>query len=468
MHRHVAHAPSPIRTSVRLGSLLILAIFVALGLVACSSTPIGAVIVEPELQEPAPDPMPAPADPVPGQPPSLGDAAGLRGDPGFDAAQLVGTQAVHYELLIDAIDGGESDLDPMRLAARDDIYVYARTLQSYVQSVMATFRVTGDLALLDHVDEIAEVMRSKLRDSWRGTLDGTNGTKDGYLNWVYRYGNERAFAGKDTSRGNEMKAHAMVAMIAHALDLNRDLESPTGRDYGAHADFWRDYLVNHFEAKWRERNGVPTGFPIMMRPHTHTYFSWMRYHYYMGHLTGEAGYLTEANRMADVLWSELRPVETKSGTAYVWARSVLAEGGGEDYLHPTTYARYVFGDVIEMHLEGFHNWASAEEIARYARTFTDLIMDSSDPIKNGFASDVGGGRPRAGLRSDSSWPRLSADRFRLSAYALIGAWDETGNLSAVAREVEEALRDSDTAILAAGLFLDAWLRIETAEESEGP
>lgn len=441
-----------------------LAVFVALGLAGCSSTPIGETVIE----EPERQPEPAPGtDPVP-TPPPLGDTSRLRGDPAFDAAQLVGTHAAHYESLLDAIDMSDEDLDPMRLAARDDVYVYARTLQSYVQAVMATFRLTGDLALLDHVDEIAEVMRSKLRDEWRGTLDGTNGTRDGYLNWVFRYGDEKTFEGKDTSRGNEMKTHAMMAMIAHALDLNRDLESPTGRDYGAHADFWRDYLINHFEAKWRERNDVPTGFPFLMRPHTHTYSSWMRYHYYMWHLTGEAGYLDEANRMADVLWAELRPVTTATGTAYVWARSVLAEGGGEDYLHPTTYARYVFADVVEMHLEGFHNWASADEVARYARTFTDLIMDDKEPVKNGFASDIGGGRPRAGLRSDDGWSRLSFDAFRLSSYALIGAWDESGRLSGVARQAERRLAQSDTAILTAGLFLDAWLRIEAAKAAEGP
>jgi hypothetical protein len=459
MHSTVTDAPSSRRTSVHLGSLVVLAILLALGLSACSSTPVGeAVALQPEGQ-PYPQPVPGPV---------VGGTPGLRGDPSFDAALLAGTHAVRYDLLLEAIDEADDDLEPMRLAARGDVYVYAHTLQAYVQSVLATFRLTGDLELLDHVDEIAQVMRSKLRDAWRGTLDGTNGTKDGYLNWVYAYGDDEAARGKDTSRGSEMKTHAMVAMIAHALDLNRDLESPGGRDYGAHADFWRDYLVNHFEAKWRERNDVPTGFPFLMRPHTHTYSAWMRYHYYMSRLTGEAGYHAEANRMADVIWGELRPVETATGIAYVWARSVLAEGGAADDLHPTTHARFVFGDVVEMHLEGFHRWASAEEMARYARTFTELIIDDQEPVRNGFAADIGGGRARAGLRSDASWPRLSADRFRLSSYALLGAWDETGRLSTVAREVELALGDADTALLTAGLFLDAWLRIEAAEAAEGP
>jgi hypothetical protein len=321
---------------------------------------------------------------------------------------------------------------------------------------MVSFRMTGDLALLDHVDEIAQIMRAQLRDEWRGTLDGTDGTRDGYLNWSYKYGSERDFEGKDTSRGNEMKTHAMIAMIAHALDVNRDLTSPGGRDYGAHADFWIDYLVHHFEAKWRERSGVETGFPIFLRPHTHTYYSWMRWHYYMAQLTGDGAYLAEANRMADVLWNEVRTVDTSSGPAYVWARSVLAEGGTADYLHPTTYARYVFGDVVELHLEGFHRWASDEEMSRFARTFTELIMDSSDPVRNGFAADIGGGRSRAGLRSDSSWPRLSASRFSISSYALIGAWDPSGDLAEATDDIERALNGRGTAPLTAGLFVRAW------------
>jgi hypothetical protein len=275
------------------------------------------------------------------------------------------------------------------------------------------------------------------------------------VNWVYRYDDGDDLIGKDTHQVNDMKTHALVAMIAYALDVNRDLVSPSGRAYGAHADFWKDYLVNDFEAKWRERMGVASGFPIMIRPHTHTYYSWMKWHYYMGLLTGVSGYRVEAERMASVLEGEVRAVSTSAGVAYVWPRSVLAEGGEGDYLHPTTYARYVFGDVVEMHLEGFGWWASDEEMARFARTFTEFVVDGPDPVRDGFAADIGGGVGRAGFVSDPSWSRLSANAYGASSYALIAAWDASGRLAEVTEDVVDAGRAGGGVYLATGALVDA-------------
>lgn len=385
------------------------------------------------------------------------DALSLRGDPAFDAATLPADVRGWYEQLLSDIARPGADLDPMALAARDDVYHYGRTLHSYVQSVLIAFRLSGDLRLLDHVDAIAERMRQELRDGWRDTVDGTDGTRDGYLNWVYRYSTEPDLHGKDTHQSNEMRTHSMLAAVAVALDTNRDLASPAGRDYAASADFWRDYLVNHFEAKWRERRGVPTGFPIMTVPHTHTFYSWTKWHYYMGQLTGDRAYQAEAERMATVLQGELRPISTPEGPAYVWARSVLALGGTGDYLHPTTYARYVFGDVVEFHLAGFAWWASAAEVERFARTFTAFVMDRPDPLRDGgFAADVGGGQEQAGLWTDDSWSRMTADRYRVSSYTLIGAWDRTGRIASTTEDIHAALGSRGGTMLAAGALVDRW------------
>jgi hypothetical protein len=414
---------------------------------------------------PAPEPEPTP-EPVP-PPPSDGTrfAPSLRGDPNFDATTLTGDMAIWYGRLQSSLSLPNSDLDPMAMAASDDLYTFGRTLHAYVQSVLVVFRLTGDLRLLDHVDAITERMRQDLRDEWRSTVDGSDGTRDGYLNWVYRYSNEPDLKGKDTHQSNEMRTHAMLAAVAYALHLNRDLASPGGRDYGAHADFWRGYLVHHFEAKWRERRKVPTAFPIMTVPHTHSYYAWTKWHYYMGRLTGDDRYLTEANRMADVLWGELRSVATPAGTAYVWARSVLALGGVGDYLHPTTYARYTFGDIVEFHLEGFHRWASEAELPRFTRTFTEFVMDVPDPMSGGFASDVGGGVAKAGLASDDSWSRMSVNRFRISSYALIAAWDPSDALPTVAADAYATKGASGGAMMAAGSFVDAWRSANAIELS---
>ncbi|MDF1523563.1 MAG: hypothetical protein P1P87_12220 [Trueperaceae bacterium] len=360
-----------------------------------------------------------------------------------------------------AIRSPNPEFDPMTLAASDDLYQYGRRLHVYVQGVLAVFRTTGDLALLDHVDEILETMRAELRDPWRDTEDRTDGTRDGYLNWAWRYSSGgEVYPGKDINKLDEMKTHAFVAMVAVALDTNRDLPSPSGRAYGAHADFWRSYLVDHFEAKWREREGVPSGFPIMTRPHMHTYLSWLKWHYYMGLLTGDPAYAVEASSMAEWFWGEIRLVDGDGGPAFAWPRSVLALGGGQDYLMPTTYATSVYADAVELHLEGFDRWARPEAPERFARTFVEFVVDSDDPITNGFASDVGGGRRRAGVRSDArAWPRMTPLGFAESGFPLVAAWDATGTIAELGRDVRALIGPDGGLMIEAGGFLNEVLNV---------
>jgi hypothetical protein len=404
---------------------------------------------------PSPSPSPSPS-PTPNPAPS---GTSLRGNPDFRISDLPSDAQLWYKRLWAAIDDPGSSQDPARWAASDNLYTYARQLHTHVQTLLIAFRVTGDLRLLDEVDRLLEIMRGKLADSWRGTVDGTDGTRDGYRNWVWR-NDENSYTGKDTNKLDEMKTHALVASAAYALHVNRDLTSPSGRSYSAHADFWTDYLVNDFEAKWRDRENRPTGFPIMIRPHTHTYHSWLKWHYYMGGLTGESGYLAEAKRMADVIWNEeIHTTNTKEGPAYLWTRSILSEGGSEDYLHPTTYARYVYGDVVEFHFEGFHRWANPEVVGGFARTFAEFVIDEEHATSSTdwFASDIGGGVSRAGIRSDPSWSRMEIYKFETSPYALVGAWDDTGRVRDVTYRVLQRLGGVDsprTVYLAAGIFLE--------------
>jgi hypothetical protein len=397
-----------------------------------------------------------------------GYRATLRGDPGFNLSGLPREQRALYDRFLAEVHDADNVREVMKRAASDDIFTYGRSLQGYVQSVLTVFRITGDLVLLDHVDAIAERMRQELRDGWRGTLDGTDGTRDGFLNWVERHESGSVHRGKDMMRANDMKTHALVAMIAYALELNRDLSSPSGRAYGAHADFWKDYLVNHFEAKWRKRRGVKFGFPIMIRPYTHTYYSWTKWHYYMWKLTGNDGYGVEANRMATALWKDIRTVSTPSGPAYVWPRGVLAEGGDADYLHPTGYANNVYGDAVTFHLEGFHNWAAVEHMNAIARTFTEFVIDTNDPNKNGFAPDIGGASPKGGYRVDPSWSRRTASAFVNDQFALFIPWDTTQELSRVTSQIQDRYPERDTTRLAAGLFLNSYLRPSTRVAAEAP
>ncbi|MEX2541119.1 MAG: hypothetical protein WD314_04895 [Trueperaceae bacterium] len=387
----------------------------------------------------------------------------LTGNPDFDVDRLTSEQRLWYERMWAATRNPDSDLDPDRMAASDDVYVYSRDLHTHLQTLLIVFRATGDLALLDEVDRLAEIMRGELRDAWTGTLDGTDGTTDGHLGWAHRMGSYPEFEGKDIHETNDVKTHAIVAGFAYALDLNRDLASPSGRDYGKHADFWKGYLVNDFEAKWRERKRKPTGFPVLMRPHTHTYMSGLKYHYYMYKLTGVEGYLDEAERNSRILWdNEIKKTSVGSDSGYVWARSVLSEGGGENYLHPTTYARYFHTDAIEMYLEGFDRWADAGNMPRFANPVAEWVIDvdGAETGRDWFARDIGGGKTRAGIPSDGDWKRLNTLGFSWSPYTLLAPWDDSGRIADIS---VDALRDlgklntPGAVYIPAGMFLAEWM-----------
>jgi hypothetical protein len=414
--------------------------------------------------EPGEDDPPTQVEPVPEPPveppvePSVpvGGVWSLRGDPGFEVGSLGGSAAAWYGRVLWEIDesrSGSNGAWALEAAGSDCLYRYGRSVHTYVQSVLAVFRLTGDLRLLDHVDRIAERMALELRDGWRGTADGSDGVQDGYRNWVRRYA-AGVHQGKDTNMRDDARTSALVAQVAYALHVNRDLESPGGRDYGGHADFWLTYLVDDFEAKWRERRDVPEGFPIMGRPHTHDYYSWMKWHHYMGLLTGDVGYAAEAERMADVLWGEVREVATPAGTAYVWARSIVSLNGSADYLMPATYASMVFADVVELHLEGFHRWGSVVEVERFARTVTELMRGVELGSGEALASDVGGEVARAGIATDSDgpWRRVSTHGFGGSNFPLISAWDASGVLLGLTESVDQRGRIKP----AAGAFIHAW------------
>ncbi len=358
---------------------------------------------------PQPDPTPTPAPDT--------DYA-LRGNPGFSTSQLTAEQLKWYEAIWKVINNPDQHPNAASMARSDDIYKYRGDLQGYVLSLLTAFRLTGDLKLLDEVSEIAEAMRGKLADGWRGTKDGTDGTRDGFLNWVNRYDTNTKFHGKDMQRDYELKAHAMVAIMAWALQNNRDLRSPAGYNYGSQADFWKDYLVNHFEAKWRERNGKPSGFPFSVQGGFHTNHSFMRYHYYMGKLTGNSAYTREAERMTGSFWgSRFRTTDSKYGTALVWSNN-----NSDSWLHPQTYARYVVEEAVDLHFEGFGKYADDATLERMANAVSAFMIDNNS--FSSFARDIGGGASRAGIpASPTTWDRMSQARFAESPWSFLAAWD---------------------------------------------
>ena len=415
-------------------------------------------------EEPAPEPIE----------PSEYD---LVGDPGFTTASLTSPQQAAYADFWTELNDqnnwlGASGIPSVQgQALSDDIFQYARELASHIQCVLLCFRATGDLALLDHIDKITQLMRSKLADGWRGTNDGSDGTTDGYLNWVFRpgIGGTDTHVGKDTRVIDDIGAHANTAAFAYAFEANRHLSahSPGGVDYAERADFWKDYLVNHFEPKWRGRE--PQGVPYPQFPfhnahgQTITGFKWIRWHYFMGKLTGNSIYTDEAVRMSDVWWDHQYEISANGHPAYVYAPGIAALGGPNTHLlGATTYTGSNFPLLVEFHLEGFHKAALHSTMTRYARMFTEFITDTGDWIPSSWARDVGGEVPRLHLSPDLNRNRLERYHYRDRAIGFIAPWDVTGQVSAVNEALQaQYVSTRDTTRLASAIFFNTMFTVET-------
>jgi hypothetical protein len=386
----------------------------------------------------------------------------LRGNPDFSIAALPPDARAWYDKVRVTLEHPSNYQRTLSQAASDNIYHYSRDIYTHLHALLTLFRVTGDLNLLDAVDEVTQTMRAQLADGWRGTRDRTDGTRDGYLNWVDRYLTNPQLRGKDLTEYNEARTHSILAMVAYTFQINRDLVSPSGIDYGERADFWKYYLTEHFEAKWRKRNDVGrNAFPFIMvtRTHTHSLISLIKYHYFMYQLTDRRGYINEARRLSDEFWREVRSVETPEGSAFVWRR-VMGDDSKADYLMPTTYARYVLADAITYHLEGFYRWGDEGVGPSFANTVAQLMMDHS---ATGLARDVGGGISRAGYSASSEreWDGMRNEIYALSSFALIAPWDSSGKVARISAEIFENVTNGGYEYrvhIPAGMFLYEMLR----------
>ncbi len=355
----------------------------------------------------------------------------LRGDPDFDPNELPGEMKLWHARLWDGVrflNDSDSPMNPGTLAASGDLYSLGRGFNTYVTTLLNALRVTKDLALLSEIDRLLEVARAQLADY--------NG--DGYLNW--RYLNENAdggesginYYGDDYHVMDDILTHSLIAAAAGALRENAEFS----RVYEEHAAFWQDYLKNHFEAKWRERNDEPSGFPFLTRDLMHPYVQFIRYHYYMAELTGDAAYRREAERMAELVLQQVREVFTSGGPAYVWNQRFLPEGDGNILMcQPFIYLQLTFQAFEDMAFEGFSVFNDAF-MQRVSTAMTALVIE--DGYRE-FETDICGGVYQAGFYPSGGDGGITY-HFVNQPYAEIGKWDATGRLR---RTVERAYREVD-------------------------
>lgn len=382
---------------------------------------------------------------------------GLRGDAGFTPSDLPAAVRCWYEQMWQVIETPRRNSHITGRASSNDLYIYAREINTYLTTMLTALRVTGDLNLLDEVDRLAQNMRAQLDDRWYGAAAFDEGSVDGYLNWVWGQSHSSDHRGRDIHEIDGMRTHSLVAQLAWAFSVNQDLPSPNGVDYAERAAFWLDYLVNHFEAKWRERDDIPwPEFPFLARPHVHETIEFIRYHHYLYLLTGEEPYRQEAGRLSRLIVDNFVEVESPSGPALVTPRSVLSEGGQQDYLIPSTYVRYVYLTAVDLYFQQIGPWSSDETMTKLARSLSEFIIDNGS---TDFARDMGGGVTRGGIPASEAgrWVRFQQPRYAISPYALLSPWDESGEVAevsvAVFSELSTSLRD---------IYIPVAMMLETA------
>jgi hypothetical protein len=349
-------------------------------------------------------------------------ALSLRGNPNFDRSQLSSDQRLWYDRLWTAIDRHE---DADAWAASNDTYRYGRYLNLHFAQLMLALRAAGDLRFLDEIDRLAQKMASK--------LDDTDG--DGYENWIYQHGDNDKYVGKDVHEMDDGLTHSSIAAVMYAFHVNRDLPSPSGVDYGARADFWFDYLKNNYEAKWRERNDQPIGFPFTGKNLAHARSNFIRFYYYMGKVSGDSSYIEWANHLAKVVDDNFVTTKSPSGDSFIWCHNTE----GCLYAQPTNYARYTVMAVLELALEGVHDFDSEGYLERLANGVTGFIVDNG---AKDLAPDIAGNVEREGIPIRDG---TEGDRDRIEyllPLSVLAAYDHTGELAEVAMKVYSDMEPS--------------------------
>ncbi len=319
-----------------------------------------------------------------------------------------------------------SDFSLKRLAGTGNQYNYGRTMNNGLTSLTAAYRINRDPDTARYIRDVMAIVRNQLKDEHmecpnpnntkkgRWECDESQKTKvvrDGYLNFVYsHYGNstDLPFNRTDWHVMDEILSHAALAGAAYTLKE---------AGYTTDANYWTNYLKNHFEAKWRQREGKPSSFPFLFKGLFHPYVQWIRYHYYMGKLTGDSAYHNEAKRMAGHARNFM--LERSDG-GYTWGHH-FAEGkkSTSDTCQTTVYIRLTmqaFQDLNMMDKSLF----SDTFMSKVARTMATRVVGSN---WQSMTNDVCGNGTYSAKNAYGQYP-----------YAAVAPWDSSGKLERLTRE----------------------------------
>ena len=251
-----------------------------------------------------------------------------------------------------------------------------RTLNYHVTSLLTLFRVTGDAALLEEVDRVMEIVWSRLVDT-----DG-----DGYRN----FRRIEAFNNTDYNTKEDTLAHAFISEVVYVFKKNAAASTPE-HDYAAHADAWLEYLLNDFEAKWKQQPVTRRTEGLPQRNLMHPYMELLRYTVYMAQLIPEdARYTRLRDAMTAVAQANFKTDTTPNGDAFVWPHRVREAANFNDCLafQMGTYPQSVMSTFMDLALEGYSWFSNDETTLKLSRTLSESLLDPNE--KAFMYKDVGG------------------------------------------------------------------------------
>ncbi len=251
-----------------------------------------------------------------------------------------------------------------------------RKLNFYVTSLFTLFRVTGDVALIEEVDRVMEIARSRLTDT----------TGDGYRN----FRRVEAFNDTDYNTKEDTLAHGFIAEVIYVFEKNAATSTPA-HDYATHARAWLEYLRNDFETKWKQQPITRKTEGLPQRDLMHPYMEMLRYTAYMAKLfPKDPRYTRLRDAMTRVTLTNFKTDTTPKGEAFVWPHRVQEEASSRECtaFQMGTYPQQTITVFIDLALEGYAWFASDEATLKLSRTLSESILE---PTEKGFLyKDVGG------------------------------------------------------------------------------
>jgi len=290
----------------------------------------------------------------------------LKADPNFSESQLSADTKLWYTRMWTLINTRRAQMNPKVALGmtKGDQYLIARVIGPYMYSLSDVLRVTNDPKIIAEMDYVMETIRTKLVDQ--------NG--DGYKFWLeLNTPSDTTYYGKeDQIMDNELCA-SFIAQITYILRLNQNLNPK----YKEHADFWQQFLLHDFEAKWKSKNNGTMPYKTLAHP----YANMMLYYYFTYKLTGEQWRYDQFKKRSDILHSGTKVVSVNGANAYVWDHRV--PGGTAIGCQPTEYAHLTYFSFISLYWEKAYRYATNDYMEPYMVTVRELVL------KNGITNPAG-------------------------------------------------------------------------------